>query len=255
MAFRRTRRAYRPRRAGRRMMRRKSKMARIKRDIMKCNFPTKIKFMGLPEKKVMFISQVFTYNSKSKVIKLNPFDCPNIVSLFHKKGDIVVPNFDKMMVLAVYVKMTPNRNMWDGSASNALAPIDCYYSINNVKNENNYEAVAKTYKQNFTFNANENFTIYIGKPSTIQTVSGVIYKPGTWWSLGEYKIPELKDERVGEYRRDSEEEEDDMEEDIVCESNVDTTDKLNMNCGRLAFSSGKEPNYTITVSYKIALKG
>lgn len=238
-------------------MKKRARMSRIKKDIMKCNFPTKIKFMGLPEKKTMFISQTITIDGTSKTIQLNPFDCDNMISLFHKisykQGTVDVsngvPNFDKMCILAVYIKMTPNKNMWTGVETNVMAPINCYYSINNVETTmlSTYEENMKNLKQNFAFNCNENFTIYIHKPHTIQDVSGVIYKPGTWWSLGEYY--------EHQWGTNTQRYVNDEEDDVEFESSSVLGTKGRMNAGRLYFYSKQAISYTATISYKIALKG
>ena len=57
-------RSFRPgRRMGRRLLKKRSSLRKIKKDIMRCNFPTKVKFLGLTEKKVMFLTKTFTIDT------------------------------------------------------------------------------------------------------------------------------------------------------------------------------------------------
>ena len=249
-----------------RYLKRKREMARIKKDIMKCNFPTKIKFMGLPERKTMFLQKEITLDSANLPthfsITLNPFDTTNLSTLF----DGTVPNWDKIKVLAIYVKMTPNRNMW--SEASSMTPIKCFYVVSNAKNGDAYDEDLKNKKQLFVFNCNENFTIYLGKPQTMTASDGVIYKPGQWFSLGEFtgkakqlQMEEEEDEDDDDKQKrgmikDDEEEREDEEEDFFIGTNADDVDsRSTMSCGRLHFTSTKAIDYTISISYKVALKG
>lgn len=285
MAYTKYRRSYKPRRrVSRRYLRKRKLMARIKKDIMKCNFPTKIKFLGLPEKKVMFLQetinlanvngatgeegdQIPDYKGPLSII-LNPMNCDtstlfkNIESPFQgDDGIIKAPNFDKFTVLGIYIKMTPNANQFspDLSADKVLRPISCFYSINNVSSTDlaadskDYDYATRGLKQKFSFNCNENFTFFLNKPQTMDIDSPVIYKPGTWWSLGEVTstsrlIP----------AEDGEDPDVDPNPPKPVES-FKNEDKVQMNCGRLFFWSetpgAKIIPYTMTLSYKIALKG
>lgn len=267
MAYRKSRRVFRKSRRGMRYLKRKREMARIKKDIMKCNFPTKIKFMGLPERKTMFLQKEITLKSTTKEfsISLNPFDTANFKTLLNGN----YPNWDKIKVLAIYVKMTPNRNTW--STTGGMHPIKCFYTINNANAPNTYDKALATNKQLFVFNCNENFTIYLGKPQTMTASDGVIYKPGQWFSVGEftskdtaYEMEEDEEEEKSEddkqkrgMIKDDEEEKEDDEEDFFIGTTADggDTTKSTMSCGRLHFISNGIIDYTISISYKVALKG
>lgn len=282
MAYYRSRRGYRRtgRKVSRRFLKKKMRMAKIKRDIMKCNFPTKIKFMGLPEKKVMFLTKDVDLNNQFQDIILNPFDCENIKTLFggeyikrlaNDRGlEIKLPNFDKMCILAIYVKLTPTKNMWNENGT--LLPISCFYSMNYPSDEDDltsaYDESMKNLKQKFVFNSNENFTIYIHKPSTITSTNGVIYKPGTWYSLAEFDGDSITRREVpmdppddGDNdghgrlppRRGAMVEEEDEDNEIVGGILDATLPK--MSCGRLSFFSSANMAYKATISYKVALKG
>ena len=90
-------RRYKPmRRIGRRF-KKSSSLKKIKKDILKCNFPTKVKFMGLTEKKVMFLTKTFDFKFNSDATAdvqtpvghsfiLNPLDTDNIESIMGIKN-------------------------------------------------------------------------------------------------------------------------------------------------------------------------
>ena len=82
MAFRRYRRLRRIPRIRRRRFR-GSALRRVKKDIIKCNFPTKVKFIGLPEKKVMFLTEqeVIDTEGNNGTLYLYPTRCKNIKTL------------------------------------------------------------------------------------------------------------------------------------------------------------------------------
>ena len=173
--------------------------------------------------------------------------------------------------------LTPNANAF--APGQDLRPISCFYAMNTPYISNDtyslttnaiyYDKAAKGLKQKFSFNCNENFTFFLNKPQTMETDTPVIFKPGTWWSLGELKAtdrnldkslapppttPPSGNQTKG--RRDGMDEEE--YEDDEDEYGSIAADKVEMNCGRLFFWSegdnGSIP-YTLTVSYKIALKG
>ena len=292
MAYTKYRRSYKPRRVSRRYLKKRKLMARIKKDINKCNFPTKLKFVGLPEKKVMFLQEtinlekmptgIFTgtgADRKEKTYKgpisiiLNPMNC-DTTTLFKSISGVDCPNFDKFTILGVYIKMTPNANAY--GPNDHLRPISCFYALNTpsngvvdqgvVKVEKITEATTKFdyktrgLKQKFSFNCNENFTYFLNRPQTMDLDSPVIYKAGTWWSLGEVMATSRKMPEASVSSRRGEDIEEEYENDEDVEATTIEGDKIQMNCGRLFFWS-EDPAadvsipYTMTISYKIALKG
>ena len=164
---------------------------------MKCNFPTKVKFMGLTERKTMFLTSEYTLELKPekdvpacKSIYLNPLNTTNISSIMNTykvdTKDTRVSNWDKMCILGIYIKLQPIRNQFDGAAGAAsISQIQCTYSTNNVDDVDiaKYDKACKKYKQIFTFNSNEAFTIYVPAPTTMEDVSACVHKSKTWWSI------------------------------------------------------------------------
>lgn len=168
--------------------------------------------------------------------------------------------------------MTPNANAF--APGQNLRPISCFYALNTpvysagaiadddiTQKTTEFDYKTRGLKQKFSFNCNENFTFFLNKPQTMDMDSPVIYKAGTWWSLGEVKKTErkfkaqiVKGTRKGEIEEDSDE-----DEEVEAPTSIEQ-DKVQMNCGRLFFWSedsthSKVIPYTMTISYKIALKG
>ena len=108
----------------------RSSLSRVKKDIMKCNFPTKVKFMGLTERKVMFLTknlqismvgtpaqgQVAAKPATQQII-LDPVAADNFKSLIADPDDNIF-NWDKMCILGIYIKFQPLKNMWDAGDGN-----------------------------------------------------------------------------------------------------------------------------------------
>lgn len=283
-------RRYRPtRRMARRYLKKKSSMARIKKDIMKCNFPTKVKFMGLPEKKVMFFTQTsnINLNNSSYAISLEPLNCPNISSIM---THVLIPgvagtqakltNWDKFCILGIYIKMQPVKNQWTGAAAtkdqaaDTINEVRCTYTFNNcpIGSAAAYDNANINNKQIFTFNSNEAFTIYIPAPPTMQRMESmqlnvqqgagavtipqisdcVIHKSKTWWSLADLKAAAFGNFQGGRGEEDEEEEEED-EADIG--TPFGNTFSPLVHAGRLFFSCTGVAQYNVTINYKVALKG
>ena len=192
----------------RRMRRSKrSSLSRVKKDIMKCNFPTKVKFMGLTEKKVMFLTKnlqisMITGQTTQQIV-LDPMNTDNMVSLLADSTHNVY-NWDKMCILGIYIKFQPLKNTWTAVAPNAqndninIEQVKCIYSMNIVdlarpRNDDDqpigrapaiaYDTSAVKYKQVFTFNSNEAFTMYLPAPTTMCSDSPCVHRSKTWWSI------------------------------------------------------------------------
>lgn len=258
---------YRRRRFGRRLRRafksKKTSMARIKKDIMKCNFPTKVKFMGLTEKKVMFLTQTFDVNlvtgnnnSDTHEIILDPMAASNWNSLYGLSSENVY-NWDKLCILGIYIKFQPKKNMWDGQHGD-ISPVKCTYNMNvvplDLAGANSYDETCLDYKQAFTFNSNESFTMYLPAPTTMSSDSPCVHRSKTWWALANIRkhlvvgnIP-ITGERI--------EKDDNVSEDDVPEYGIGpgSADNPYIHAGRL-FLQSDSANYNITINYKVALKG
>lgn len=261
---------YRRRRFARRLRRafkgKKTSMARIKKDIMKCNFPTKVKFMGLTEKKVMFLTQTFDVNlvaggnhTDTHEIILDPMAASNWNSLYGLSDDNVY-NWDKFCILGIYIKFQPKKNMWT-DAANGISPVKCIYNMNVVPltldGANRYDELCLDYKQAFTFNSNESFTMYLPAPTTMCSTDPCVHRSKTWWALANIRkhlvvgdIP-ITGERI-------EKEDNVSEDDDVPEYGADlapgSLDNPYIHAGRL-FLQSDSANYNITINYKVALKG
>lgn len=211
-------RRYRPR-TGRRLRMRRSTLKRIKKDIMKCNFPTKVKFMGLTEKKVMFLTKSFDFTFAAQAdaqnhtagpeglsFYLDPLIAENIDSILKTKtiqlqppaaqgqapvtGNYIVSNWDKLCILGIYIKFQPKKNMWAASdAANNINTVKCTYTMNNFPSLDEglvkYDKECLSSKQVFTFNSNEAFTMYVPAPTTMCSTSPCVYKSKTWWALAD----------------------------------------------------------------------
>lgn len=260
-------------------------MRKIKKDILKCNFPTKVKFMGLPEKKVMFFTfnGGFNLNNSSTNVLLEPLRCPNISSIMTRQAignsQAKLSNWDKFCILGIYIKLQPVKNQWTGANAAGDAPADtinevrCTYTYNNCPEEvsTDYDRRNINNKQVFTFNSNEAFTIYIPAPPTMtyresmtlnvaggqgtvtlpQDSNCVIHKSKTWWSLAD-----LRATAFGAFQR---EEGEDIDEDDEDENDIGTpfgnTFSPIMHAGRLFFTCAGSARYNVTINYKVALKG
>ena len=277
-------RRYRPRSA-RRIRYRKSSLKRIKKDILKCNFPTKVKFMGLTERKVMFLTKQTSLsfedektvpdpqNPNQQIVVpavynhsmyLLPTLTENYSSIVTRLPNFKRPNWDKMCVLGVYIKIQPIANTFDGSSNTKkIYPVKCFYAMDNcpVANMVNYDKDLYPCKQVFTFNSNEAFTIYVPAPTTMDFTTSTVHRSKTWWCLATINNqPNAVDYIKGDR-------EDDISEDYDrCDENDDSTDTFyapsvaniegeNFHCGRLAFECKGEVSFNITINYKVALKG
>lgn len=305
MAFRRYRRIRRIPRIRRRRFR-GAALRKVKRDILKCNFPTKVKFIGLPEKKVMFLTEQTTVTTKAiykdqtfasddRTLFLYPTRCRNFRTLY-KKGEIIrhvgesndvgmnseaiFSNWDKYCVLAVYIRVQPQINMFDGSEEKTITPVRCYYAMNNNvvfkegMNDNGhtiqqllglYNEQMLEEKPLFTFNSNEHFTFVLRAPQTMQTDTPVVHKKYTWWSIVDQAIIANNDTifsgaASGKYAT--------MQEDIEPEENeclpfstpligFRSKELPAVHCGHLFFTTedGTPVKLNVTINYKIALKG
>ena len=167
----------------------KINLRKLKKDILKCNFPTKIKFLGLTEKKTMFLTKSGTITGSTSFV-LNPLNTENYSTI---TGNIANHcNWDKMCILGVYIRIQPTVNMFQGQVEgNSITQVQCTYNMNVIEDPNvqdnpdkvDYDTAGIVNKQVFTFNSNESFTIYIPAPSTMSTIDAVIHKPKTWWCI------------------------------------------------------------------------
>lgn len=257
MAFGRSRR-YRPRiRRSRKFLRRRRTLAKIKKDIMKCNFPTKIKFMGLTEKKVMFLTKnTPTPINTNSSFYLDIMDSDNINSIITPVGQganlTIYSNWDKFCILGIYIRFQPTKNTWNAGGADNIVPIKCTYNMCNVPigTAEAYDANNVTRKQVFTFNSNESFTMYVPAPTTMCSNSPCVHKSKTWWSIADIrKIIEDTPFRG---------EEEDMSEDEYNDEIVGTpygASGPGVHAGRIHLQSDGAFSYNVTINYKVALKG
>lgn len=306
MAF--YRRRYRKRSSFRRRgygARKSRTLKKVKRDILKCNFPTKVKFIGLPEKKTMFLTDQQTIvsggDNSENTLYLYPTKCPNIKTLYRIEPlvigennttqppkdvttDTIVANWDKYCVLAVYIRIQPEANIFDGSNGKKIVPIKCYYAMNNnlVFDESNTQQtvsgvgvkdIVNVYgerllldKPIFTFNSNEHCTFVLKAPQTMQSDQPVVHKKYEWWSLvdqallDDKKYAGAKEGNQTSMREESEEEDDEYDDTVVPLSTPLVKLRSNylpiVHCGHLYFDSGDTPvELNVTINYKIALRG
>ena len=255
-------RRYRPRSLKRYRLK-KSSLSKIKKDVMKCNFPTKIKFMGLTERKVMFLTcernlqlEATAGNPACKSIYLNPMNADNIGSITKREileqQQVKISNWDKMCILGIYIKLQPIRNQFDGTANSSasITQIQCTYSSNNVDDDgftiSQYDAKCKDYKQVFTFNSNEAFTIYVPAPTTMEDISPCVHKSKTWWAIANMLKEDDAEFQLGE---------EDEDEDVEYGSKVAVGSGNKVRAGRLMFYTKGKATYNVTINYKVALKG
>ena len=271
---------------------RKAKMARIKRDILRCNFPTKVKFLGLTEKKVMYLTNTFTKDLNNGFsFYLCPLDTENISSImdFSKtinEKECRLANWDKICILGIYIKMQPVQNMFTGGNSK-IKTVKCTYTMNNVNpGDANvppevFDAENIRNKQVFTFNSNEAFTIYVPAPTTMDLSSPVVHKSKTWWSLTD--LQQIYQDGLGDdseenddgnndndnnggndnemgrgcQRRERKMDDEDSSEDLPVlyqiGSPYDAANK--MHAGRIYLQADGDVTYNVTINYKVALKG
>ena len=258
-------RRYRPSRRSVRRYKKSSSMKKVKKDILKCNFPTKVKFMGLSERKVMFLTRTekLALANTNKCILLNPLQCPNVISLMNVENGAKLSNWDKFCILGIYIKMQPVKNQWTGAAAaqgqqaDTINEVQCTYTYNNCP-ENvaaNYDNDNINRKQVFTFNSNEAFTIYIPAPPTMSyrdpitvPVTGdqnatvtipqhsdcVVHKSKTWWSLADLKANTTGRQMIGEEEEGSMDYDGESDEDMIG-SPYDNASSPIVHAGRLFF--------------------
>lgn len=286
-------RRYRVSRRYARRPRKSSSLKRIKKDILKCNFPTKVKFMGLTERKVMYLTKDISITElKNYDLSLNPLDSDNIETIVKERnlkitdaknkltGNFTVnfSNWDKICILGIYIKFQPMQNMW---TTNGINTVKCTYTSGNcpktvqwISKDSKGDEIqcsgdfASVYdkenlknKQVFTFNSNEAFTIYLAAPTTMWSDSPVVHKSKTWWSITDLDIPTTTTKQM-ENEDDSDDISEEMEQreypdigtPIVVDGNEKSLVKPILNAGRLYFESAGAA-YNITINYKVALKG
>ena len=124
-----------------------------------------------------------------------------------------------------------------------------------------FDKSLKNYKQLFTFNSNEAFTIYVPAPTTMDFETSVVHRTKTWWSLAT-----LKNVGAADYITGSMEEEEDMDqyseegsegsEDFIGDvPSIVTKQGQIFHCGRLYFQCAGDASFNVTVNFKVALKG
>lgn len=223
-------RRYRPR-LGRRLRLRRSTLKRIKKDIMKCNFPTKVKFVGLTEKKVMFLTANTQINLKGGngiSFYLDPMSTENLSSILKEApfGDddddagtharkFTIANWDKICILGIYIKFQPVKNTWVANGADEINTVKCTYTMNDFPYWDKaqcieYDKECKSSKQIFTFNSNESFTMYVPAPTTMCSDSPCVHKSKTWWALANL-VATIPVNSAGNIVISDEEEEDDSE--------------------------------------------
>lgn len=245
---------------------RKINLRKLKKDILKCNFPTKIKFLGLTEKKTMFLTQSGTIDGSTSFI-LNPLNTDNYQTL---TGNVAGHcNWDKICILGIYIRIQPTINMFEGGVNGkTITQVQCTYNMNVIDEQNPqvvvnrvaYDEAGVNNKQVFTFSSNESFTIYIPAPSTMSTIDAVIHKPKTWWSLinlrdGTYEQPADDDNNddVQNRRRNLSEDEDEGEYGSILPT---AADRPSFTAGRIFFKTANDRvSFNYTVNYKVALRG
>lgn len=266
---------YNRRRFARRVRRvrrsKRSALSRVKKDIMKCNFPTKVKFMGLTERKVMFLTKNFQItmgqNRATQQIILDPMAADNAKSLYAVFDDNIF-NWDKMCILGIYIKFQPLKNTWDAGDGNNIEQVRCTYNMNIVDITKGgqapnqipapaiaYDTDSLDYKQVFTFNSNEAFTMYLPAPTTMCSDSPCVYRSKTWWALANIKAHVTDDPdfiKGGMIEDDMVSDEEDAPEfSAIFPGNAD---RPYICAGRLFFTS-VAAKYNVTINYKVALKG
>jgi len=269
---------YNRRRFARRVRRvrrsKKSSLSRVKKDIMKCNFPTKVKFMGLTEKKVMFLTKTMDLkigkhtivdNNVSKdfkagqIIILDPLNTENVQSLgaspTENDDTVRIYNWDKICILGIYIKFQPKRNMWE---DDGIAPVKCIYSSHIIPTGTGYNDTALTIegnfvnsKQVFTFNSNEAFTMYLPAPTTMSSENPCVHRSKTWWSLFNIGTHATSNNIQNEYGTVEEENTDDLPE----YSAITGDSRPYVSAGVLFLTTEATANYNVTINYKVALKG
>ena len=251
----------------------KNSLRKIKRDIMKNNFPTKIKFMGLPEKKTMFLHKIGDMSitaGQSGSIFLTPLTCPNIKTLKTTVAiggrQINIWNWDKISILAIYIKIQPKKNMFAANENVDIGSVKCYYAMNNIPTSTGAAANITAFnnslrdaKNIFTFNSNEAFSFVIKAPSTMQSSDSHIYKRYEWWSLADLNATENANVFTNRNDDDDSEniiEDEDNDEMVIFNDPLEVeAEKNKLHCGYLNFYSGTACNFNVTISYKVSLRG
>lgn len=255
-------------------------LSRIKKDVLKNNFPTKIKLIGLPEYKKMYLQyqEVLEATPAGKQLILYPTRTENISSVVETvelDGGVAarIGNWDKMAILDVMIRVQPIANMFDGTAGKTINTVSCFYAMNNnVPLPNSigsitdqaaaaYDITSLPLKPLFKFNSNEAFTFVLHGPSTMLTNSPAIYKRGTWWSLADQQVfgttsawtEELKTVHANKVP------------DFLCPVSGVINSPFTasgiapaVHCGRLFFCVPENTpscSFNVSVSYKVALKG
>lgn len=166
---------------------------------MKCNFPTKVKFVGLTEKKVMFLTantQINLAGGNGLSFYLDPLSTENLTSILKNESvgegedarKYTVANWDKICILGIYIKFQPVKNMWDANGAGEINTVKCTYTMNDFPYWDKahctlYDKHCKSSKQIFTFNSNEAFTMYVPAPTTMSSDNPCVHKSKTWWAL------------------------------------------------------------------------
>ena len=209
------------------------------------------------------LSLIANSNDK-RIMYLEPLNCPNVKTLYSNStfelngANKKIWNWDKISILAIYIRIQPRRNNFAGgnNAEDSIAPIKCYYALNNLiaegdNNQKLYDEDLLDSKNLFTFNSNESFTIVIKAPSTMSQNSPCIHKAYTWWSIAD--INSNTDSPI--FKNENNFEGDDSSDEYENYGNPLANNKDKVHCGYLYFKTTVTCSFNVSVSYKVALKG
>lgn len=183
-------RRFKPRRGNRRLRIKRAKRLRtFRNEKRKLGLAGQIIYAGLPERKKMFLTSAIQdlkfYVVKDKSGKITNSFTTSTISLCPKytvEWDTLltknIPNWDKLAVSRIYIKIMPTSNSY--TVGNIVPQFSGYYVIGDTEeNSKKYSGV----KQLINFDGSKAFTVLLEKPSVCTQYGATIYRTGTYLSL------------------------------------------------------------------------
>lgn len=198
-------RRIRPRRSFKRLNRRRARKIRtFKLEKRKLGLAGQLIYAGLPERKKMFLSskveELNFYNGHGiNTISLSPKYAHDWETLFCNE----VPNWDKIAISRIYIKIMPSFNNYGVGQDNVVPQFVGYYVVGApTASSTNYDTV----KQLINFDGSKPFTVLLEKPSVVTRYGAAIYRSGTYLSLARIGLPENQDDQNDDQNDDQDNE-------------------------------------------------
>lgn len=252
-------------------LRRMRKYKAMKSEKRKLGLSGMLVYGGLPERKTMILTKAgeldFTTGKLIDKIALSPKtadDWTTLYKIFCTKEATdktkalyrYLPNWDKICVSRIYIKLIPEYNTYNANGSTTIPEFNAYYVIGSdgTAADSLVEKYSKV-KQTINFEGSKTVTVLLNKPSVWDGSSSIINRYGTYLSM-ESLAPDVQDVPMLESVNPGSGDEDsqyDEEEDEEPEWGVSVAAN---NCyGNFCVKSSVACKLRYKVYYKVHLRG